>query len=53
MITPEKKVLQELELFLEQRLEDSGAGRVVYEEILDEIGELKFDMSREYNTIIA
>lgn len=53
MLNPEREVLNELEDFVEEGLEGSGAGRMVYEEIYDKIGELKYRISREYNTVIT
>jgi hypothetical protein len=53
VIKPEKRLVEELEIFLEEGMESSGAARVVYEEVYDKLGELKLDISREYNMVIA
>ena len=53
MLNPEKRILDELEDFILEELEDAGSMRVVYEDILDKIGELKYDVSREYNLVVA
>ena len=53
MRSPEKKVLDELEDFLEEGLESSGAGRMVYEDVIEKLEELKYEASREYNLVVA
>jgi len=53
MLNPERRVLEELEIFLEEGLEHSGSGRVVYEEVIEKLAQLEIDLSREYNLAIA
>ena len=53
MRSPEKKVLDDLEDFLEEGLEESPAQRVIYEDVLDKLEELKYEASREYNLVVA
>lgn len=53
MLNPERQVLDELEDFLVEEVESSGAGHMVYEDVLDKLEELKYEVSREYNTVIT
>lgn len=53
MLNPEKAVIEELEIFLEEGLEHSGSSRVVYEEVMEKLAQLVIDKSREYNIAIT
>jgi hypothetical protein len=52
MLNPEKRVLEELEIFLEEGVH-SGSGNFVYEEVLEKLAQLEIDLSREYNLAIT